>query len=231
MRDILLIIPAFNEESSIVRTVERVREFNRGQKRKVHYIVIDDGSTDRTPELLRRHRIPMIRISTNSGIGIAVQRGYKYAFAKGYRYAVQFDGDGQHGIEYIYDVIAPLERGEADMVIGSRYAGLSGGYMPGMIRKIGISWISLLIRMKTGANVKDPTSGYRAVGATGIRVYANAYPAKYPEPVSCARFLLAGWRVAEVPVKMHKRTGGRSSISSWRKLEYMFLVSFGIIMS
>lgn len=228
MRDILLIIPAYNEESSIIRTVNRVRKFNRNQERKIQYIVIDDGSTDRTPLLLKQHRIPTIRIAKNSGIGRAVQLGYQHALKKGYRFAVQFDGDGQHGIEYIYDVIAPLEKGEADMVIGSRYAGLSGGYMPGILRRLGILWISFLIRKKTGERVNDPTSGYRAVGAEGIRIFAKSYPAKYPEPVACARLLLTGKRVAEVPVKMHKRTGGKSSISSWRKLEYMVRVSAGI---
>ena len=124
MRDILLIIPAYNEEQSIIETVTEIRRFNRKRKRKVDFIVIDDGSTDRTAELLRLFHIPCFHMESNRGIGGAVQQGYRYAKEKNYKYAVQFDGDGQHGIEYIYDVIAPIERGEADMVIGSRFAGL-----------------------------------------------------------------------------------------------------------
>ena len=205
MRDILLIIPAYNEEQSIVETVTAIRKFNRKRKRKVDFIVIDDGSTDRTAELLRLFHIPCIHMDSNRGIGGAVQQGYRYAKEKNYKYAVQFDGDGQHGIEYIYDVIAPI------------------------FRRIGICWISLLIRLKTGQVIKDPTSGYRAVGAFGMEAFANDYPARYPEPESCARLLRQGKRVREVPVKMHKRSGGKSSITSWRKIEYMLRVSMGIL--
>ena len=229
MRDILLIIPAYNEEQSIIETVTEIRRFNRKRKRKVDFIVIDDGSTDRTAELLRLFHIPCIHMESNRGIGGAVQQGYRYAKEKNYKYAVQFDGDGQHGIEYIYDVIAPIERGEADMVIGSRFAGLRSYYTPGIFRRIGICWISLLIRLKTGQVIKDPTSGYRAVGAFGMEAFANDYPARYPEPESCARLLRQGKRVREVPVKMHKRSGGKSSIYSWRKIEYMLMVSMGIL--
>ena len=211
MRDILLIIPAYNEEHSIVETVTKIKKFNRKRKRKVDFIVIDDGSTDRTAELLELFDIPCIHMESN------------------HKYAVQFDGDGQHGIEYIYDVIAPIESGEADMVIGSRFAGLRSYYTPGTIRRLGICWISLLIRLRTGQVIKDPTSGYRAVGTYGMHAFANSYPARYPEPESCTRLLLQGKRVMEVPVKMHKRSGGRSSIHSWRKIEYMLKVSMGIL--
>lgn len=224
-----MIIPAYNEENSIVTTVSRIRKFNKTHKRKVDFIVIDDGSTDRTPLLLKNHRIPSIRLESNSGIGSAVKRGYRYACEKGYRYAVQFDGDGQHGIEYIYDVIGPIERGEADMVIGSRFVGLKSYYRPSIIRRLGIMWISLLIRLKTGETIKDPTSGYRAVGHEGMRSFAYRYPAKYPEPESCMNLLFGGMRVIEVPVKMHSRTGGKSSISSWHKLDYMIRVSLAIL--
>lgn len=228
MRDILLIIPAYNEESSIVETVNRIRKFNRVRSRKVDYIVIDDGSTDRTSLLLKIHHIPHIRIESNSGIGGAVREGYKYAVRHGYRYVSQFDGDGQHGIEFIYDVIAPLESGEADMVIGSRFKGLVSDYRPGLARRVGIRWISFLIKLKTGVKIKDPTSGYRAVGREAMQIFANDYPAKYPEPESCAELLLKGMRVKEVPVKMHRRSGGRSSIRSWHKIEYMIRVSLAI---
>ena len=81
MRDILLIIPAYNEEQSIVETVTAIRKFNRKRKRKVDFIVIDDGSTDRTAELLRLFHIPCIHMELNRGIGGAVQQGYRYAKA------------------------------------------------------------------------------------------------------------------------------------------------------
>ncbi len=231
MKDILLIIPAYNEENSIVRTVVRIRKFNRKHERKVDFIVIDDGSTDNTPNLLKLHHIPFIRTESNEGIGSAVQHGYRYAEKHRYKYAVQFDGDGQHGIEYIYDLIAPIENGEADMVIGSRFAGLRSYYKPSLIRRLGICWISLIIRIRTGQIIKDPTSGYRAVGDFGMHEFADDYPARYPEPESCAKLLLQGKRVREVPVKMHKRSGGKSSIRSWRKVEYMIRVSLGILKS
>ena len=96
--EILLIIPAYNEQDSILKTYKSVLKYNKKSKNKVDVIVINDGSTDNTQQILEENDIPNIQLIQNLGIGGAVQTGYKYAKEKGYNYAIQFDGDGQHDV-------------------------------------------------------------------------------------------------------------------------------------
>ena len=95
MNEVLIIIPAYNEEKTITKTVESILNT------KYDYIIINDGSTDSTQKILEQHNYNHIDLLTNLGIGGAVQTGYKYAHDNNYDIAVQFDADGQHDPEYI----------------------------------------------------------------------------------------------------------------------------------
>ena len=114
---ILLIIPAYNEEANILKTCETIRKHSK----KLDFIVINDGSKDRTKEILEENKLNHINLIHNLGIGGAVQTGYKYALENDYDIAVQFDGDGQHDVTYVEDIIKPIIEGKADFVIGSRF--------------------------------------------------------------------------------------------------------------
>ena len=107
-KKILVIIPAYNEEKSIEKTVRKLI------KLKYDYVVINDGSKDNTPKILDENNFNHIDLVHNLGIGGAVQTGYKYAKENGYDIAVQFDGDGQHDENYIKKITDPLIKGEAD---------------------------------------------------------------------------------------------------------------------
>ena len=119
--EILLIIPAYNEQDSILKTYKSVLKYNKKSKNKVDVIVINDGSTDNTQQILEENDIPNIQLIQNLGIGGAVQTGYKYAKEKGYNYAIQFDGDGQHDVNYVENILEPLRKNQADLIIGSRF--------------------------------------------------------------------------------------------------------------
>ena len=93
----LLIIPAYNEEESLVATIESVQEVVP----EIDFLIINDGSKDNTVKICREYRYPFVDLSTNLGLAGGFQTGMKYAWQKGYNYAVQFDGDGQHRPEYI----------------------------------------------------------------------------------------------------------------------------------
>ena len=112
---IILIIPAFNEEKSIKDTIELVT------KTGYDYIVIDDGSTDKTEQILSENNYNFVSLCFNLGIGGAVQTGYRYALENNYDIAIQFDADGQHDIESIKDLIQPILYNQADFTIGSRF--------------------------------------------------------------------------------------------------------------
>ena len=122
---VLVIIPAYNEEESILKTVQSILDYREQRQLDfvLDYIVINDGSTDRTKEILDSHHLNAIHLISNLGIGGAVQTGYKYAARHGYDVAVQFDGDGQHDITSLPSLLEPIKGGKADLVIGSRFVG------------------------------------------------------------------------------------------------------------
>ena len=225
---VLLIIPAYNEEASILYTIETVRHFNRQNNLQLEYIVINDGSKDRTERILRDNEIPHITHPRNRGIGRAVQTGYRYAALHGYDIAIQYDGDGQHDARFIMDLIEPIVNGEADLVIGSRY--IKGGkyYTNGGLRRAGGRFISLLLYLFCYRVIQDPTSGFRAASADVVRHFARHYRNPYPEPAALADLIWEGFRIKEVPVAMRKRYGGRSSIRNWRTLYYMYYTTVSI---
>ena len=229
---VLLIIPSFNEEKNVLNNYNKIIEYNKKSKIKYDVIVIDDGSTDMTKEICISNNIPHISLLHNLGIGGAVQTGYKYALLNKYDIAVQFDGDGQHDINYVKDIIMPIESGESDMVIGSRFVdGKSSKFKSSKSRQFGIKIISFFIKLVTGKRIHDTTSGFRAVNSKIIKLFSESYPSEYPEPVSTVDIIKKGFKVKEVPVSMNERENGKSSIHSWKNVYYMVNVILSIIIT
>lgn len=225
---ILIVIPAYNEEENIVKVYENIKKYDVDNRYDV--IVINDGSKDNTLKLLKENDIPYIDLINNLGIGGAVQTGYKYAFSNGYDVAVQFDGDGQHSIENVKDIIKPIEEGKCNMVIGSRFVDKSSSkFKSTKIRRIGINIISFFIKLVTKKKIYDTTSGFRAIDRNLIKLFSRDYPVEYPEPVSTATILRKKYEVEEVPVKMNERENGVSSIRKWKNVYYMFNVILSIL--
>ena len=163
MKKILLIIPAYNEEEAILETCQSIFDFNKQHGYHYDVLVINDCSKDNTPKILVDNNISHIDLVHNLGIGGAVQTGYKYAYQNGYDIAIQFDGDGQHDINSVTDLIAPIINGEADFTVGSRFVENSKSeFKSSAARRMGIKLISFFIKLATGKVIRDTTSGYRA---------------------------------------------------------------------
>lgn len=223
---ILLIIPAYNEQDNIKQTISKIENFSK----EIEYIVINDGSTDNTETILSENNINHITLINNLGIGGAVQTGYKYAYQNSYDIAIQFDGDGQHDVNYISNICEPLISGQADMCIGTRYLDKSSSeFQSTFMRRLGSNIISTFIKIFAGKKITDPTSGFRAVNKKVIEEFAKNYPTEYPEPESTVSLLVSGYNVTEVPVSMNERTGGVSSIRLWKSVDYMVKVVLAII--
>lgn len=222
---ILVIIPAYNEEKSIVSVVESV--MNAGYD----YVVINDGSTDSTLRVCREHDINVVDLKCNLGIGGAVQTGHKYAQRHGYDVDIQFDGDGQHDVAYIPALLEGIREGN-DLVVGSRFLadGVSS-FQSTFMRRIGITWLSKLLKVVTGQKFTDPTSGFRACGPRAIELFAKFYPTDYPEPESIAEAHQRGLKVSEVPVSMNERIAGESSIHKLSSIYYMVKVTLAILIT
>lgn len=222
---ILVIVPAYNESAIIASTIEDIRAKAPG----ADILVINDGSRDGTAQKLRECKTDYLEHCINLGIGGAVQSGYQYACRHNYDYTVQIDGDGQHDPAYILPMIRWMEKEKIDVGIGSRFLEMEG-FQSGRMRRTGIRFLSGLIRLVCGADIKDVTSGYRVVNRRFSRLFAREYSDDYPEPDSIPAVILRGGRVAEYPVVMRERTTGHSSIGSVRSLYYIIKVSISILL-
>lgn len=229
---ILLIIPSYNEEENVLKNYQSILKCNKKNNTKYDAIVIDDGSRDKTREICIENNIPCISLVHNLGIGGAVQTGYKYALDHNYDIAVQFDGDGQHDVNYVKNIIDPIINSDCDMVIGSRFIDKnSSDFKSSFMRRVGIKLISFFIKLVSGKKVFDTTSGFRAINKKIIKEFACDYPVEYPEPISTVEIIKKGYIVKEVPVSMNERDGGVSSIRAWKKAYYMMNVILSIIVT
>lgn len=217
----LVVIPAYNEEESIASTVMELERVAPA----LDFIVINDGSTDRTCQICRSNGYPLINLPVNLGLTCAFQAGLRYARRKGYDAAVQLDADGQHRPEYLEALIDVMERTGADIVIGSRYVSRP---KPASARMIGSRLISMFIKLTTGASLSDPTSGMRLYRATVFNAFCDRDDFG-PEPDSIASLIHDGAMVRECQVEMRERMAGRSYLSMTRSIEYMFHVCTSIL--
>lgn len=216
-KKVLLIIPAHNEEASIEKTISSIKNYD--------YVIINDGSTDKTEQILKDNNFSHVNLSFNLGIGGAVQTGYKYALENNYDIAVQFDADGQHDADSIETLIQPIVNGETNFTIGSRFIKKnSTNFKSSFLRRIGIRLISNVIFIFSRTRIYDTTSGFRAADRDVITYFAEHYPKEYPEPVSDYELIKLGFKVTEIPVKMHEREAGKSSIHTWKSAYYVINV-------
>lgn len=228
---VLIIIPAYNEAKSIVNTVSML-ESGKSSNYTLDYIVINDGSKDNTRDVCLANNIKFIDLPINLGIGGAVQTGYKYALYNNYDIAIQFDGDGQHDATYINKLVEELKKGN-DIVIGSRFVKELSEFKSTAVRRLGINFLSSLIKLCTKKKIYDPTSGFRAVNRTIIEEFAKDYPIDYPEPDTIVSIIKKGYKVSEIPVKMNERKEGKSSLNTniFKPIYYMIKVSMAIIVA
>lgn len=221
---VLIVIPAYNEADNIVDTVHGVVD------KGYDYIVVNDGSRDETLKVCRENNLNVLDLPMNLGIGGAVQAGHKYAQRFGYDIDIQLDGDGQHDPSYLDELVHEIVTG-SDLVIGSRFVEKTDGFQSSFMRRVGITWLSAMLKVCTGKRVCDPTSGFRACGRRAIDLFCDSYPVDYPEPESIAVAIKNGLTVKEVPVEMRERQGGVSSIGGFSSVYYMVKVSLAIIIA
>jgi glycosyltransferase involved in cell wall biosynthesis len=220
----LAVLPAYNEAATVGRVVGAIQE----HVPQFDVLVVDDGSTDSTGEIAERSGAKVLRHPFNLGIGGAVQSGFVYAFDNGYDYMVQVDADGQHLAEEIPKLLAAMDDDPSlDMVCGSRFL-TDSGYPAPVSRRTGIHIFAFLLSRIMGRRVSDPTSGFRLFNRRGIGLFAGDYPHDYPEVEAVLMVHFHRLRMEEVPVRMLRRDGGVSSISSGKSFYYMVKVLLAI---
>lgn len=210
--ELLIVIPAYNEEKSIENVVMYIRD-NYPQ---YDYVVVNDGSKDKTAEICRSKGYELLDLPTNLGLAGAFQAGLKYAYTKGYSYAIQFDADGQHRPEFIQAMLDRIKEGY-DIVIGSRFLNQRKSRS---LRMLGSKILTVAIKMTTKVRVSDPTSGMRMFSGAMIKEFAQNL--NYgPEPDTVSYLLKNGAKISEVQVKMEERQFGESYLNLIGSAEYM----------
>jgi glycosyltransferase involved in cell wall biosynthesis len=221
----LIIIPALNEGASIGRVVAAAR----AALPAAVVLVVDDGSTDDTSRAAAAAGAEILRLPFNCGIGAAVQAGLRFAIEHQAGLVARLDADGQHDPADLSALVATIEQG-ADYAIGSRFCEAGQpGYRSSFMRRLGIRWFATLLRMVGAKGVADPTSGFFAANAGAAAFLATHYASDYPEVDAVVRLARSGFRIVEVPVSMHARTGGISSIGGLAALVYMVKVTVSIV--
>lgn len=216
----LVIIPAYNEQDSIVNLIKDVTKYG------YDYLVINDCSTDDTKYLLDSNKINHLDLPINLGIAGVTQVGFKYASDNDYDCVINIDGDGQHLPEYMSLLIKEIENGH-DYVVGSRFVSEK---KPFTARMLGSRLICLAIFLKTGKKVSDPTSGMRALGKNVIKDFAKSMN-YYAEPDALCHILHSGLKVKEVQVAMKERETGVSYFHSpFKSIYYMLSVLLSILL-
>ena len=220
----LVIIPAYNEEQRIAAVIAGVRAAVSGAA----IVVVDDGSHDGTAAAATAAGAMVLRHPFNMGYGVAIQTGYKYALAQGCDWLVQIDGDGQHDPASIPTLLAPLQDGTADFVLGSRF--LSGeSYRPPLLRRLGMSFFRKIVSVVIRQPVSDCTSGFQAFNRDVINFFAgDLFPCDYPDADVLISLHLAGFRIREVPVRMSASATGKSMHSGIKPVYYVFKMLLSI---
>lgn len=229
MGNTLIIIPAYNESTTIQCIIDALRKENNNWD----LLVVNDGSSDNTSILAKATaKAKVIDLPYNLGIGGAVQTGFKYARAHNYKYAIQVDGDGQHTVTDVSRVLDIVQSGKADVGIGSRFNERdSKNYGVHWFRRLGIWMFKILSIILIRQRITDHTSGFRAFNEKAISFLADNYPIDFPEPEVIILLGKNGFTMQEVFTQMQERQGGISSIPLTKGPYYMSKVILGMIMA
>jgi glycosyltransferase involved in cell wall biosynthesis len=218
----LITILAYNEEANIANTINKIRDILPD----VSIAVINDGSIDDTELCARQAGVDVINLPFNLGIGGAMQTGLKLAISRGFDIIVRMDGDGQHPPENIPDLLAPVIRGEADIAVGTRFmGGGSGAREVSFPRRVGILFFSLLATWFSGRKVSDATCSFQAINRRAAIFLDKNMEQDHPEVDGWIMLGRAGFQVKEIPMVIHPRRAGVSSINSLRALYFLVKVS------
>lgn len=224
-KDILLIIPAYNEEANIQKVLDEIIDLGLN----LDFMVVDDGSCDATSELVAKYGCVVLRHPFNMGYGVALHTGFKYAVREGYELVVTIDADGQHPVKSITDLMDCQKETEADVVIGSRF--MSNMTYPFSLPKNVVRWFFMLLSyLILKRRITDPTSGFQLLTKPAFSFLANIdYPEDYPDLDIIILLGLKGFKIEETAVKMAPRTDGSSIHSGLRPLYYSYKIILAVL--
>ena len=223
-KDVLVAIPAWNEQGSIADVIAKVQE----HRPDADILVVNDGSSDQTASVAAAAGAVVVSLPFNVGVGGAMRTAFLYAKREGYRAMVQVDADGQHDPADLNSVLDGLE--VADVVVGTRFHANSM-YFVGGPRRWAMKLLSFSLSRMNKGPITDPTSGFRSAGPRAIELFAVEYPADYLGDTvgSLAIAIRNGLVIDETPVTMYFRQTGRPSKNALWSALYLGRASLALI--
>lgn len=234
MKELLIIIPAYNEQEQIGALLEKLSDPEISEVADI--LVMNDASTDRTGAVVRAHNVNLVTHVYNLGYGSGLQVGYKYAVRHQYKYVIQMDADGQHDVCNVLPIYraltTPDDSGQLpDIVLGSRFVEGSDTFPISGIKMFAIHYFRMLIHLLTGKKIMDPTTGLQGLNRHTFLLYAqyNQFDDRYPDTNVIIRMLLLGYRIKEIPSVMHARTTGKSMHTGIKPVLYMIRMTLSVV--
>jgi hypothetical protein len=203
--EILIVVPAYDEEGGIQEVLRRVPDEVLGHEVKT--VVVDDGSNDATAEIARAEGVPVVTHVVNRGQGDALRTGFAIAQTERSQVVVNLDADGQYKPEELDRLVKPVVEGEADFVLGSRFMGYY--QEAGSARHVGVVFFSRMISLLTGVKVSDCTNGYRAIRVSELHKL-NLREDRFNANEIILEALKHKLRFEQVPVSMMSRAAGET---------------------
>ena len=206
----LIVIPALNEESSILSVIEKLKNENL-----TNILVINDFSTDKTAEIVKESGAELIDLPIQLGAWGATQTGIRYALKKGYNHVITMDADGQHLNEGIKTLKKQIAESKANVVIGT--------YTQRLSRPKRVAW--WFFKAITQLKIEDLTSGFRIYDRKAMRILSSSAASllDYQDVGVLLLLTKSGMKISETEVPMTTRKNGKSKIffSWWMVLKYM----------
>lgn len=234
MKEILIIIPAYNEERTIKLVLDDLHKV--GMMDVADVLVVNDASKDNTNYIVKKEKVKLVTHVFNLGYGSAIQLGYKYAVRRGYKYVIQMDADGQHDVSNVQKLVKELQTPDADgrypdIVIGSRFLPGSGDYQVGCMKRFAIKVFRHYIKRHTGQVITDPTSGLQAFRFPAFLYYSKYanFDERYPDANMILQMILLKYQVREIPAQMHQRDFGTSMHHGLKPVFYMYWMALSLV--
>ena len=199
-------------------------------------VVVDDGSTDGTAQAALGAGAEVVQMPFNTGYGMALQTGLRWAEQRGARCVVTLDADGQHDPLELPAILEPVLSGQADIAVGSRYLSSGAKYRVPLSRRLGSWMFAWLLSALTHSRITDPTSGFQCLNAAAVRLYGSLedFPPMTPDADILLYGHIRGLRICEVPVAMYADEGQESMHSFWRSFLYgpkMLVAMAGVLLA
>lgn len=225
MQSYLIVIPAYNEESSILQVIYEIRKYYPS----IDILVINDGSEDQTSAKAKSANVFVIDLPFNIGYGGAIQTGFRFGVQHDYKFVITFDADGQHDPSSIKNLINVINETGADVVVGSRF--INNQYKMPFFRKIGSLLFSKIAEIYTGVKFTDPTSGFQILNRKAFEYLSkfDNYPLDYPDVNVIMALHKMRFKVTETAVTMREKKG-KSIHSGLKPIIYVLRMFLAILL-